>query len=136
MSKPIRLFPRLLDEHAQRILGVPLLPREGPPRGGWGPPPARSRALVADHGQPDRRRRRVDHLALLGVRLPRLQFLGGLPLVPAELGGQRDHAGVDAGHQPIGVLPLVAAYRSGFEICPPGLLVVRAVLASYPVALS
>jgi hypothetical protein len=34
------------------------------------------------------------------------QFLGGLALVAAQFGDQRDHAGVDAGHQPIGSLPL------------------------------
>ena len=43
------------------------------------------------------------------VRLPRLQFLGRLALVTAQSGEQRDHAGVDAGHQPIGFLPLVVA---------------------------
>jgi len=75
-------------------------------------------------------------LALLDAGPPLLQFLGGLARVAAEFGDQRHQGAVDAGHQPIGVLPLVAPYRSGFEICPPGLLVVRAVLASYPVALS
>ena len=39
---------------------------------------------------------------LLDASLPLAQFLGGLPLVAAQLGDQRDHAGVDAGHEPIG----------------------------------
>jgi hypothetical protein len=41
--------------------------------------------------------------------LPPLQFLGRLPLVAAEFGDERDHAGVDAGHHPVGFLPLAAA---------------------------
>jgi len=43
--------------------------------------------------------------------LPLLQLLGGLALVAAEFGDQRDHPGVDAGHQPVGFLALVAAYQ-------------------------
>jgi hypothetical protein len=38
--------------------------------------------------------------------LPLAQFLGRLPLVAAQLRDQRDHHGVDAGHQPIRLLPL------------------------------
>jgi hypothetical protein len=58
---------------------------------------------------PDRCLRGVDHLALLHHRLPLGQLLGSLPLLAAELGDQRDHAGVDAGHQPIGLALVVAA---------------------------
>jgi hypothetical protein len=42
---------------------------------------------------------------VLDAGLPLLQFLGRLALVAAQFGDQRDHSGVDAGHQPIG-LPL------------------------------
>jgi hypothetical protein len=41
------------------------------------------------------------------VRLPPLQFFGRLALVAVEFGEQRDHARVDARHQPIGFLALV-----------------------------
>ena len=37
------------------------------------------------------------------------QFLCPLALMAAQFGDQRDHAGVDAGHQPIGLLALVVA---------------------------
>ena len=37
---------------------------------------------------------------------------------PAQFGDQRDHAGVDAGHQPIGFLALVAACQQ--PPAPPG----------------
>jgi len=40
---------------------------------------------------------------LLDAGLPSAQFLGRLPLVAAQFGDQRDHAGVDAG--PAGRLP-------------------------------
>jgi hypothetical protein len=63
-------------------------------------------ARVTDPSQADGRRRGVDHLVLFVVRLPPLQFLGGLALVAAEFGDQRDHSGVDARHQPIGFFPL------------------------------
>jgi hypothetical protein len=33
---------------------------------------------------------------------------------PAQLGDQRDHAGVDAGHQPVGFLPLGVAHQQPF----------------------
>jgi len=39
--------------------------------------------------------------------LPLLRFLGGLLLMAAQFGDPRDPAGVDAGHQPIGLFPLV-----------------------------
>jgi hypothetical protein len=39
--------------------------------------------------------------------LPLLHFLGGLPLLAEQFGDQRDHAGVDAGHQPVGFLAFV-----------------------------
>ena len=42
--------------------------------------------------------------ALLKVGLPLLQFLGGMPLMAAQLGNHRHHPGVDAGHQSIGLL--------------------------------
>jgi hypothetical protein len=45
------------------------------------------------HREGDRRRRRVEGLGLLDVRLPLAQFRGGLPLVAAQFGDQRDHAG-------------------------------------------
>jgi hypothetical protein len=58
--------------------------------------------LTKTCSQRDRRRRGVDHLSLLVVRPPLLQFLGGLALVAARIGDQRGHAGVDADYQPIG----------------------------------
>jgi hypothetical protein len=45
-------------------------------------------------------------LALLDAGLSRAQFFGSLALVAAEFADQQDHAGIDAGHQPIGSLPL------------------------------
>src|ERR1035437_1082277 len=42
------------------------------------------------------------------TRLPRLQFLGRLALVAAELRDQRDQAEVDARYQPIGSFPSAA----------------------------
>jgi hypothetical protein len=56
--------------------------------------------------QGNRRRRGVDHVTLLDVRLPLARLLGGLPLAGAEFRDQRDHTGVDTDHQPIGLLPL------------------------------
>jgi len=44
--------------------------------------------------------------ALLKVGLPLLQFLGGMPLMAAQLGNHRHHPGVDSRHQPVGSLPL------------------------------
>jgi hypothetical protein len=41
------------------------------------------------------------------VRLPLAQFLGCPPLMAAQFGEQRDHAGVDADHQPIGLMPFL-----------------------------
>jgi hypothetical protein len=54
-------------------------------------------------------RRRSSRAARRG--LPLLQLLGGLALVAAEIGDQRDHAGVDARHQPIGFLSFVVAHQ-------------------------
>ena len=68
-------------------------------------------ALATDHDQGNRRLRGVEGLAFLVVRLPRLQFFGRLPIVAAEFGEQRDHGGVDAGHQDVGFLALVVAYQ-------------------------
>jgi hypothetical protein len=48
----------------------------------------------------------VNPLVLLDAGSPLAQFLGRLALVGAEFGDQRDHAGGDAGHQPIGFLSL------------------------------
>jgi hypothetical protein len=45
-------------------------------------------------------------LARLDTGLPLAQFFGSLALVAAEFSDQRDHAEVDAGHQPIGFLGL------------------------------
>jgi hypothetical protein len=75
--------------------------------------------MPCEHGQRDRRRRGVDHLALLDAGLPLAQFLGALALVAAEFGDQRDHAAVDARHQPIGFLSLVAA-RTSIPLAPRG----------------
>jgi hypothetical protein len=50
-------------------------------------------------------------LALLVARLPPAQFFGGMPLVAAQLGDQRDHPGVDADHQPSGFLAPVVAHQ-------------------------
>jgi hypothetical protein len=55
------------------------------------------------------RLRGVERLVLLDAGLPLPQFLGGLALMAAEYRDQRDHPGVDAGHQPIGFLALVVA---------------------------
>src|ERR1019366_8942652 len=41
--------------------------------------------------------RGIDHLTLLDAGPPLAQFFGGLPLMAAQFGDQRDHAGVDAG---------------------------------------
>src|ERR1035437_7808927 len=65
-----------------------------------------SSAGVIRHAQGDRRRRGVEGLALLDAGLPLLELLGGLALVAAQFGDQRDHSGVGAGHQPIGSFPL------------------------------
>jgi hypothetical protein len=51
-------------------------------------------------------------------RLPLAQFLGRLALVTPQLGYQRDHPGIDAGHQPVGFLALVVATNS--PMAPPG----------------
>jgi hypothetical protein len=48
---------------------------------------------------------------LVDVRIPLLQFLGRMALVAAQLGDQRDHAGVDAGHQLIGSLSPVVEHQ-------------------------
>ena len=53
----------------------------------------------------------VEGLALLAAGLPPLQFPGSPPPVAAEFRDQRDHAGVDAGHQPIGFLALGVAHQ-------------------------
>jgi hypothetical protein len=58
------------------------------------------------HLQRPRCRRRVEALVLLDAGLPLLQFLGGLALVAAEFGDQRDYAGGDPRHQPFGLLAL------------------------------
>src|ERR1035437_5151365 len=76
---------------------------------------AHSRLRAATCNRP---RRGVDHLALLVVRLPLAQFLGSPPPTVAELSYQRDHAGVDADHQPLGFLALVAAPSN--PLAPPG----------------
>jgi hypothetical protein len=56
--------------------------------------------------QRDGRRRGVDHPTLLDAVFHWPKFLGGLPLVAAQFGDQRDYSGVDLGHQPVGLLPL------------------------------
>jgi hypothetical protein len=55
------------------------------------------------------RLRGVEGLALLDARLPLARFLSGLALVAARVGEQQDHAGIDAGRQPIGSPALVVA---------------------------
>ena len=50
-------------------------------------------------------------MTLLDAFLPLAQFLGGLALVPAEFRDQRDHAAVDAEHEPVGFLALVIAHQ-------------------------
>jgi hypothetical protein len=64
-------------------------------------------AAVLTRGQRHRRRRGVHRPALFDYRLPLGQLLHSLPPIAAEFGDQRDHSGIDAGHQPIGFLPLV-----------------------------
>jgi hypothetical protein len=49
--------------------------------------------------------------------LPLAQFPGVLPFVAAEFGEQRDHARVDAGHQPVGSFPLQS--RTSNPLAPP-----------------
>ena len=48
---------------------------------------------------------------LLAAVLPLAQFPDSLALVTAQFGCQRDHAGVDAGHQPIGFHSLTVAHQ-------------------------
>jgi hypothetical protein len=70
-----------------------------------------STSAPCEHGQGNRRLRGIDYLALLVVRLPLAQLLGGLPLVAAEFRDQRGHAGVDADHQPSGFPAFLAAHQ-------------------------
>src|SRR5450759_5355101 len=71
-----KAVPTLLEGRYARVAAADLEGNDAPgkgeglPRGGWVPPPARSRAPVADRGQRDRRRRGVDHLSLLHAGLP------------------------------------------------------------------
>ena len=55
---------------------------------------------------------------ILATGLPLAQFRGGLALVAAEFGDQRDHAGIDASHPLVGFLALVL--RTSNPLAPPG----------------
>jgi hypothetical protein len=53
----------------------------------------------------------VQKASVIAAGLPLAEFLGGLALMAAEFGDQRDHAGGATGHQDVGFLPPVVAHQ-------------------------